>query len=180
MGQPGHGRPGARQHLRAHRVGLHLGLRHLAHGIHHLPTEGSGRQHRERHAGARQGELALAERHFRAALARESSSAAQTGLGVVLRQTGRMEEAVATLRAAVESDPGNAAAYDQLGTTLVQMGKLPGAAETYRALVHARPSPAAHRELANVLDRLGQTEEAQRERGTAEALERADVGRPMP
>ena len=86
----------------------------------------------------------------------------------------------ATLRAAVESDPGNAAAYDQLGTTLVQMGKLPGAAETYRALVHARPSPAAHRELANVLDRLGQTEEAQRERGTAEALERADVGRPMP
>ena len=123
---------------------------------------------------ARRGQLADAERHFRAAIAAEPSSPALTGLGFVLWQQGRVDEAIARLGDAIDADPTNAAAYDQLGSILVEQGKLDEAASTYRRLVRTRPSAAAHQELANVLTRMGRTDEAQKEMAAANAMAGAE------
>jgi Flp pilus assembly protein TadD len=54
------------------------------------------------------GELAEAEAHFRASIEIEPTSRAYTALGLVLsKQDSRDEESVASLRKAVELDPGN-------------------------------------------------------------------------
>jgi superkiller protein 3 len=121
---------------------------------------------------ARSGEFAEAELHFRAALETSPNTQTYTGLGIVLWQQDKGDEAIASLQDAIEADPNNAAAYDQLGTILVQQGKLEEAASTYRLLVRNRPSAAAHQELAQVLARLGRTDEAQREMEMAKALSR--------
>jgi tetratricopeptide (TPR) repeat protein len=122
---------------------------------------------------ARKGEFAKAEPHFRAVIEKNPSTQAYTGLGIVLWQQGREDEATTSLQSAVKADPKNAAAYDQLGTIQVQQGKLEEAASTYRSLVHNQPSAAAHQELAEVLTRLGRTDEANKELERAKALERS-------
>jgi tetratricopeptide (TPR) repeat protein len=119
------------------------------------------------------GELAEAEDHFRATIEKEPSSRAHAALGIVLIQQQRVDEGVASLRKAIEIDPGNAAAYAQLGTALVEQGKLEEAAATYRKLLRNQPSAAAHQQLAQVLMRLGRTEEAQKELQLAKSLEGA-------
>jgi len=121
----------------------------------------------------RSGEFAEAESHLRAALEKNPNTQTYTGLGIVLWQQGRVDEAIANLRAAIEADPNNAAAYDQLGTILIQQGKLEEAASTYRDLIRNRPSAAAHQELAQVLTRLGRTDEARKEMEMAKALDRS-------
>jgi Flp pilus assembly protein TadD len=121
---------------------------------------------------ARSGEFPEAERHFRAALEKKPNTQTHAGLGFVLWQLDRVDEAIAQLQHAIEVDPENAAAYDQLGTILVQQGKLEEAASTYRRLVGTRPSAAAHRELAQVLTRLGRPDEARKEMEIAQALDR--------
>ena len=68
------------------------------------------------------------------------------------------------------SEQYNAAAYRQLGTLLVQQNKLEEAAFTYRALVRKQPSATAHRELAEVLSRLGRTDEAREQLVMAESF----------
>jgi len=120
---------------------------------------------------ARSGDYAEAERHFRAALAKQPDTRAYTGLGIVLRQQGRTDEAIASLRKAIDAEPKNAAAYDQLGSILIQQGKLDEAASTYRLLVRNQPSAAAHQELAQILTSLGRTDEARREMELAKALQ---------
>ncbi|MDJ0851755.1 MAG: tetratricopeptide repeat protein [Myxococcota bacterium] len=120
---------------------------------------------------SRRGDHAAAERHFRAALAQKPSTQAYTGLGFVLGQQGRVDDAIESLNAAIELDPDNAAAYDQLGTILVRQGRLEEAASAYRRLSRRRPSAPAHRELAEVLTRLGRKDEARRELEMAQALE---------
>ena len=121
---------------------------------------------------ARRGEFAEAERRFRAALEEKPSAQAYTGLGFVLWRQGRVDEAIASLHDAIEADPKDAAAYDPLGTILVEQGKLEEAASNYRLLVHYRPSAAAHQKLAEVLMRLGRTDEARKEMEMAKALGR--------
>ncbi len=122
---------------------------------------------------ARSGDPAAAERHFRAALARKPNTQAYTGLGLVLWEQGRVDEAVESLNQAIEADPDDAAAYDRLGTLLVQEGRLEEAASTYRRLSRRRPSATAHEELAQVLTRLGRTDEARKELEMAKALNRS-------
>ena len=122
---------------------------------------------------ARSGRFAEAESHLRAALEKNPNTQTYTALGIVLWQQGRVDEAIANLRAAIEADPNNAAAYDQLGTILIQQGKLEEAASTYRDLIRNRPSAAAHQELAQVLTRLGRTDEARKEMEMAKALDRS-------
>jgi tetratricopeptide (TPR) repeat protein len=122
---------------------------------------------------AKSGEFAEAEPHFRAALAKNPNTQAYTGLGVVLLRQDRVNEAIASLREAIKADPTNAAAYDPLAAILVQQGKLEDAASLYRTLIRNRPSPAAHRELAEILRRLGHTREAQSELEHAFALEQS-------
>ena len=118
----------------------------------------------------RRGESAAAERHFRTALARMPSAPAFAGLGLALSQQGRVDEATASLRDAVEADPEYAAAYDQLGTILAEQGRLEEAAHNYRLVVSKRPSAAAHEKLAQILLRLGRTDDASREMEMAKAL----------
>jgi tetratricopeptide (TPR) repeat protein len=120
---------------------------------------------------ARSGEFAEAEGHFRAALETDPSTQAYTGLGVVLWQQGRADEAIASLQDAIEAAPDNAAAYDHLANIFVQQGKFEEAVQTYRLLIRNQPSAAAHRELAQVLTRLGRKDEASKELEIAKGLE---------
>jgi tetratricopeptide (TPR) repeat protein len=119
---------------------------------------------------ARSGALSEAERHFRAALAERPSAQSYVGLGLVLRQQGRADDAIASLRAAIEADPEQPAAYDALGTILAEQGKLEEAAHNFGLAVRKRPSAAAHEKLGDVLMRLGRTDEARREMEMAKAL----------
>ena len=87
-------------------------------------------------------------------------------------EQGRVDEAIASLHAAIEADPQHPAAYDHLGTILVEQGGLDEAEANYRRLVHIRPSAAAHQKLAQVLMDLGRTDAAREEMARAKALER--------
>jgi Flp pilus assembly protein TadD len=104
------------------------------------------------------------------ALEKNPNTQTYTGLGIALWQQDRQDEAIVSLRKAIDVDPQNAAAYDHLGTLLIQQGKLEEAASTYRLLVRNRPSAAAHQELGQVLMRLGRTDEARKEMDMAKAL----------
>lgn len=110
---------------------------------------------------ARNGQYARAEGHFRATLEQDPSTQAYTGLGFVLWQQGRADEAATSLRKAIETDPNNATAYESLGTVLIQQGKVAEAEQTYLLMIQRQPSAAAHSELANALKRLGRRAEAQ-------------------
>lgn len=123
----------------------------------------------------RRGEYAAAERHFRAALERNPSAETLGGLGLVLWKQGRVDEAIDSLHAAIEADPERPAAYDELGTILVEQGRLAEAEASYRLLVSRRPSANAHQKLADVLMRLGRTDEARREMEMAKASRSAEA-----
>ncbi|MEJ2515079.1 MAG: tetratricopeptide repeat protein [Gammaproteobacteria bacterium] len=112
---------------------------------------------------ARSGEYAEAEIHLRAALEQNPNTQTYTGLGIVQWQQGRADDAILSLEAAINADPKNAAAYDNLGSIYIQQGRLEDAESVYRLLVRNQPSPAAHEELAQVLLRLGRTEDARRQ-----------------
>ena len=120
---------------------------------------------------ARTGEFAEAETHFQAALAKDPSTQAYTGLGFVQWQQGHADEAIASLQNAIKADPNNATAYENIAAILIEQGKLEEAAATYRQLISNQPSAAAHQELANVLMRLGRSDEARREMELANALQ---------
>jgi tetratricopeptide (TPR) repeat protein len=120
---------------------------------------------------ARSGELAEAESHLRAALETEANSQTYAGLGFVLWQQDRDEEAIASLDAAIEADPKNATAYDALATIYIEQAKPETAASAYRDLIRNQPSPGAHRKLAEVLESLGRSDEAARELARAKALQ---------
>jgi Flp pilus assembly protein TadD len=120
---------------------------------------------------ARQGEFVQAEPHFRAALETNPTARSHTGLGFVLGQQGRVDEAVAALHDAIEADPKHAPAYDRLGTIQAAQGDLEEAASNYRQLIRLRPSALAHEKLAAVLMRLGRTDEARQEMENATALD---------
>jgi len=119
----------------------------------------------------RRGEFAAAEREFRAALAQDPDSRTHAGLGVVLWKQGRVDDALASLDAAIAADAKNLAAYDQLGALLSEEGRLEQAVADYRAAVTADPTPANHRKLAQVLARLGRAAEARQQMERANALE---------
>jgi len=119
----------------------------------------------------RRGEFAAAEREFRAALAQDPDSRTHAGLGVVLWKQGRVDDALASLDAAIAADAKNLAAYDQLGALLSEEGRLEQAVAAYRAAVTAAPTPANHRKLAQVLARLGRAAEARQQMERANALE---------
>ena len=88
----------------------------------------------------------------------------------MLWQQGRADEAAASLQSAIEADPTNATAYDSLGTIQLQQGKLEEAASTYRSLIREQPSAKAHEGLAQVLTRLGRTDEARQQLEMARKL----------
>jgi tetratricopeptide (TPR) repeat protein len=122
---------------------------------------------------ARRGEYAPAERHIRTALELEPMAQRHAGLAFVLWKQGQADAAIASLRGAIEADPDYLPAYDQLGTILVERERLQEAASNYRALSRRRPDAAAHQKLAEILTRLGRTDEARREMEMAKALSKS-------
>jgi tetratricopeptide (TPR) repeat protein len=119
----------------------------------------------------RRGEFVAAERHFRAALERNPNAQTYTGLGFVLGQQGRVDDAIAELKQAIEVNPAHPAAYDQLATILVEQGRLDEAEATYRGLLRTRPNGATYQKLAQVLTRLGRANEARKEMERAKMLD---------
>jgi tetratricopeptide (TPR) repeat protein len=91
---------------------------------------------------ARSGQFAEAERHLRSALKKSPNAQTYTGLGIVLWQTGRTDEAIVNLRAAIEADPKNEVAHRTLAQALESLGRTDEArreTETAKALDVERP-----------------------------------------
>jgi tetratricopeptide (TPR) repeat protein len=86
---------------------------------------------------------------------------AQTNLGSVLLQQGRIGEAVEDLRAAVRVDPDQFDAQYNLGLALFQQGRTQEAIDRYLQALQLNPaSDQAHRSLGDALLRQGKTDDA--------------------
>ena len=72
---------------------------------------------------ARSGQYAEAESHLRKALKISPNTQTYTGLGIVLSQLGRTDEAVASLQAAIKADPKNATAQQKLAEIQQNSGR---------------------------------------------------------
>ncbi len=122
---------------------------------------------------ARRGEFAEAERHFRAALEQSPNAQTYTGLGFVLWQQGRVDEGH---RQAARRDQGRPEAAGGLRPARDDPGRAGNARGSRVQLSSPRPHPgpsaAAHQKLAQVLMRLGRTDEARKEMEMAKALDR--------
>ena len=83
--------------------------------------------------------------------------------GVDAAQSGKLDQAAAAFRKAVEVDPTDAGAWDSLGVVLVRVGDEARGVEAFRRALRAVPGHReAHRNLAVVLDRQGRGAEAAR------------------
>jgi tetratricopeptide (TPR) repeat protein len=92
-----------------------------------------------------QGRLAIAEQHFRAALAEQEDATAELYLGRILRRQGRFEEAAAVLNGARKRYPEDADVLRELGHLLALDLKRPAAAaEAYRRAVELEPDDTAN------------------------------------
>jgi Tfp pilus assembly protein PilF len=72
---------------------------------------------------ARSGKYADAESHLRKALKINPNSQNYTGLGIVLWQLGRKDEAITNLQAAIKADPKNATAQQKLAEIQQRSGR---------------------------------------------------------
>jgi superkiller protein 3 len=73
---------------------------------------------------------------------------ASNNLGILLCRSGRVEEGIGRIRAAVQADPGLVPAHFALGTALLQSGRRDEAAAEYRRVLELRPNdPSAERML---------------------------------
>jgi len=79
----------------------------------------------------------------------------------LLHAQGRLDEAVAHLREAIERDPDDVASRAYLGATMQARGRLDDAIHWYRQAIACRPDDAfSHRKLAFALDSRGELDEA--------------------
>jgi tetratricopeptide (TPR) repeat protein len=86
---------------------------------------------------------------------------AHFNLGAALQSMGRLEEATAHFRLALEARPTDAAAHNNLGTALQAMGRLDEAASHFDRALRARPDYTnARYNLGNALLAQGRVEEA--------------------
>ncbi len=102
------------------------------------------------------GRMAEAEEAARRALAIDNQLVAGwTNLGIVLQESGKLEESHLCLQRAVERAP-SAENHNNLANTLKRMGRLEEAGRHYRAALALKPSYAeAHNNLALLLNTLG-------------------------
>ncbi|HKE01671.1 MAG TPA: tetratricopeptide repeat protein [Planctomycetota bacterium] len=121
-----------------------------------------------------EGRFAEAERGYRRSIALHASAEAHTFLGWTLSFLGRLSEAIAECRRAIEIDPDFGNPYNDIGAYLIQQGKVEDAIPWLeRAKVAKRYECAhyPHYNLGRVYELLGRFPEALRE--YREALDRA-------
>ena len=80
-----------------------------------------------------------AEAYIRRALEGLDDALTHYNLGVVLGMTGRLDEAIAEYRKAVDRNPGDLNARNNLATALARQGKLPAAIEELRQVLARDP-----------------------------------------
>jgi predicted O-linked N-acetylglucosamine transferase (SPINDLY family) len=86
---------------------------------------------------------------------------AHNNLGVALKNQGKLEEAAACYRRALELKPDYAEAHNNLGNALKNQGKLGGAIACYRRVLELRPDHAkAHNNLGLAAWDQGKLDEA--------------------
>ncbi|MBX3024294.1 tetratricopeptide repeat protein [bacterium] len=121
----------------------------------------------------RDGDFAQAEAHYRKALPGRPSAETHNGLGYVLVQQGRTDEAIAEFRQAIDADAQYVPAYNNLADALARQDHLDEAAETYRRSLALKPSAAVHNALGGILRQLGKPAEAAEQFSKASAMSRA-------
>ncbi len=86
---------------------------------------------------------------------------AHNNLGLVLKQAGRLPEAIDQFKLALKIDPGCAQAQVNLGTVLMQMGDGPQAIEQYEQALKMKPDfKEGYNDLGLALHRTGRAQEA--------------------
>ena len=86
---------------------------------------------------------------------------AWNNLGIILQESGKLEESAGCLERVVALKPDGAEAYNNLGNTCKRLGRLDKAEAHYAKALALFPNYAeAHSNLANLLNELGQTERA--------------------
>lgn len=84
---------------------------------------------------------------------------------------GRVDEAIAGYRKAIELDPGLAAAWNGLSKALERKGDLDGALAAGRRLVELEPDDAlSHTNLSQLFQKKGMIPEAEAEKAVAMRL----------
>ena len=92
-------------------------------------------------------------------------------LGLALTESGKLEEAAASLRQAIAIKPDYAKAYSNLGMVLQLLGRMPEALEAGQRATTISPRwPEGHNNLGNILRTLHRLEEAIAEYRTAIGL----------
>lgn len=119
---------------------------------------------------AQQGVYGEAESHFRRALPGKPTAETHNALGFVLVRQGRIREAIAEFRKAIELDPRFAPTYNNLAGVLAQQGQLEEAERYYRLSLAEKPSAAVHNALGEILRDLGRRAEAEEQFAKARAI----------
>ena len=117
------------------------------------------------------GKFGEAESHYRKALPGRSTAETHNGLGYVLAQQGRTDEALAEFRKAIDLDAKFTPAYNNLADALATQGKLEEAEHYYELSLAHRPSAVVYNSLGLVLRRLGKMDEAADQFAKAKALD---------
>jgi len=86
---------------------------------------------------------------------------AYNNLGTVLTKQGKLDEAVASYKRALEIKPDYAEAHNNLGAALTEQGKLDEAVASYKRALEIKPDYAeAHNNFGTVLTKQGKLDEA--------------------
>lgn len=120
---------------------------------------------------AQAGNYTEAEAHYRKALSGRPTAQTRNGLGFVLSQQGKTDEAIIEFRKAIEADESFTPAYNNLAQALAADGQLDEAVRYYEISLAQKQSPAVHLALGAVLRKLGATAEADAHFARARALQ---------
>jgi tetratricopeptide (TPR) repeat protein len=105
-----------------------------------------------------------ATRLYEDVLAREPGHVnALNGLGVVLAQRGRTEDAVARFTAALRQDPRNAAAHGNLGNVAAMGGRRDDAVRHYQQALALKPDSSTWYNLATLQREFGRCRRGDRQ-----------------
>ncbi len=106
------------------------------------------------------GEIDQAIAAYQQALSIQEDPNVHAYLGLIYSQRGETETAIHEYQQAIDGDPGMYVAHAGLGDALAANGDLEGAVESYRKALALQDSPELRSQVALLLARLGNVEEA--------------------